>query len=82
MDHCVGMVLDGLDSLGLKDDTVTLLHGDHGWQVRCYNTVCATRHAVHSDGVLCHGCGAGDLQLGEHDSWHKFTNFGAHPALV
>ena len=40
-----GTVLDGLEAEGLKDNTVVLLHGDHGWQ------------------------------LGEHDSWHKFTNF-------
>ena len=45
LDHNLGIVLDSLDAEGLKDNTVVLLHGDHGWQ------------------------------LGEHDSWHKFTNF-------
>jgi membrane-anchored protein YejM (alkaline phosphatase superfamily) len=32
MDHNVGTVLDGLDSLGLNDDTIVLLHGDRAWQ--------------------------------------------------
>ena len=45
LDHNLGTVLDSLEAEGLKDNTVVLLHGDHGWQ------------------------------LGEHDSWHKFTNF-------
>ena len=45
MDYQLGRVLDTLDALQLTDDTIVLLHGDHGWQ------------------------------LGEHNSWHKFTNF-------
>ena len=28
-----GTVLDGLEAEGLKDNTVVLLHGDHGWQL-------------------------------------------------
>eukprot|EP01047_Picozoa_sp_COSAG01_P005331 COSAG01_NODE_181_length_22873_cov_12.951392_9_plen_364_part_00 len=41
MDHCVGKVLDGLESLGLKDDTIVLLHGDRAWPLllsRCLVT--------------------------------------------
>ena len=45
VDHQIGRVLTELDSLGLAEETITLLHGDHGWQ------------------------------LGEHNSWHKYTNF-------
>ena len=45
LDHQIGTVLKELDTLGLTDTTIVLLHGDHGWQ------------------------------LGEHNSWHKFTNF-------
>ena len=48
LDHNLGTVLDGLEGEGLKEDTVVLLHGDHGWQ------------------------------LGEHDSWHKFTKYAAY----
>ena len=45
LDHQVGRVLDELEALGVADDTLVVLHGDHGWQ------------------------------LGEHNSWHKYTNF-------
>jgi len=44
-DFQIGRVLDELTSLELADQTLVLMHGDHGWQ------------------------------LGEHNSWHKFTNF-------
>jgi iduronate 2-sulfatase len=44
--------LDGLEGEGLKEDTVVLLHGDHGWQ------------------------------LGEHDSWHKFTKYAAYGTCI
>ena len=30
LDHNLGTVLNGLETEGLKDDTVVLLHGDHG----------------------------------------------------
>eukprot|EP00118_Oscarella_pearsei_P017935 m.180700 g.180700 ORF g.180700 m.180700 type:complete len:558 (+) comp39259_c0_seq1:47-1720(+) len=32
-DDMVGKVLNELDSLGLRDDTVVVLWGDHGWQL-------------------------------------------------
>eukprot|EP00117_Sycon_ciliatum_P025753 scpid62884/ scgid21304/ Iduronate 2-sulfatase; Alpha-L-iduronate sulfate sulfatase len=44
-DYNVGLVLAALDDLGLANDTLVVLHGDHGYQ------------------------------LGEHDSWHKQTNW-------
>ena len=44
-DHQVGRILAELEQLGLTNDTVVVVHGDHGWQ------------------------------LGEHNSWHKYTNF-------
>lgn len=31
VDSQVGRVLDGLDSFGLAEDTLTVLHSDHGW---------------------------------------------------
>jgi len=33
MDYQIGRVLDELETLGLKDNTIVLLHGDHGWQL-------------------------------------------------
>ena len=45
MDEQVGLILSELSALHLEDNTIVVLHGDHGWQ------------------------------LGEHDSWHKETNF-------
>lgn len=37
MDHQIGRILDELDALKLTDNTIVLLHGDHGWQLgkRC-----------------------------------------------
>lgn len=32
VDHQVGRILSELDSLGKTDETIVLLHGDHGWQ--------------------------------------------------
>eukprot|EP00045_Choanoeca_perplexa_P008155 m.74803 g.74803 ORF g.74803 m.74803 type:complete len:484 (-) comp14381_c0_seq1:2436-3887(-) len=45
MDSQVGRVLDHLDTLGLANNTIVVIHGDHGYH------------------------------LGEHNMWHKFTNF-------
>ena len=45
VDSQIGRVLDTLDTLGLTNNTLVVLFGDHGYQ------------------------------LGEHDSWHKMTNW-------
>ena len=45
VDTQIGRVLDTLDEMGLTNDTLVVLFGDHGYQ------------------------------LGEHDSWHKMTNW-------
>ena len=45
VDSQIGRVLDALDEMNLKDNTLVVLFGDHGYQ------------------------------LGEHDSWHKQTNW-------
>ena len=45
VDSQIGRVLDALDSMGLSNNTLVVLFGDHGFQ------------------------------LGEHDSWHKQTNW-------
>ena len=33
VDHCVGTIIAELEALGVKDDTVIALVGDHGWQL-------------------------------------------------
>ncbi|XP_065192923.1 iduronate 2-sulfatase-like [Sycon ciliatum] len=40
MDSLVGTVLDRLDKLGLKDNTVVSFHADHGWQLGEHNMWC------------------------------------------
>lgn len=45
VDSQIGRVLQALDTMGLTNDTLVVLFGDHGYQ------------------------------LGEHDSWHKQTNW-------
>ena len=45
MDAQVGILLNTLESLGILDNTIIALWGDHGWH------------------------------LGDHDLWHKHTNF-------
>ena len=32
-DYNVGIILDGLDSLGLNESTVVVFSGDHGWEL-------------------------------------------------
>jgi len=33
LDRKVGEILDGLDSLGVSDNTIIILHGDHGYHL-------------------------------------------------
>ena len=39
-DHLVGRVLDTMDELGVTDKTITMLVGDHGWQLGEHNGEC------------------------------------------
>jgi arylsulfatase A-like enzyme len=32
LDHQIGRVLQELNVLGLENETMVVLHGDHGWQ--------------------------------------------------
>lgn len=37
VDAMIGMVLDGLDALGIRDNTIVCLWGDHGWNLGEHN---------------------------------------------
>jgi arylsulfatase A-like enzyme len=39
-DACAGRVIDELDRLGLRDNTIVVLWGDHGWKLADYNCWC------------------------------------------
>jgi uncharacterized sulfatase len=51
VDACVGRIMDGLDSLGLSDDTIVIYTSDHGDFVAAHGMVekCALGHNVYED---------------------------------
>ena len=65
MDHQAGRILDELDSLGLTRTTICVLHGG------------PPRAPSLRPAQLLKDCALADhgWQLGEHNSWHKYTNF-------
>ena len=66
MDYQVGRIMDELEELGLTSTTVCVLHGDHGeYLVHCCSEFASFRQRHAATG----------WQLGEHNSWHKYTNF-------
>ena len=51
VDACVGRIMDGLDKLGLSDDTIVIYTADHGDFVAAHGMVekCALGHNVYED---------------------------------
>jgi len=51
VDACVGRIMDGLDRLGLSDDTIVIYTSDHGEFVAAHGMVekCALGHNVYED---------------------------------
>jgi len=51
VDACVGRIMDGLDQLGLSDDTILIYTSDHGEFVAAHGMVekCALGHNVYED---------------------------------
>ena len=51
VDACVGRIMDGLDRLGLSDDTIVIYTSDHGDFVAAHGMVekCALGHNVYED---------------------------------
>jgi hypothetical protein len=87
MDSQLGRVMDELDALGHHDDTLVVLHADHGWSLGEHGD-CALQYAFHPP--ICRfrtpGC-ARTLTLRDGDSRNvgqKFTNWelGARVPLI
>ena len=82
MDHQVGRILDELEALGLAENTLVVLHGDHGaWRT---SVPCGTYNDSDPSSHSCFFLFFSGWQLGEHNSWHKYTNFelGARVPLI
>ena len=70
----------------LQDSTIVLIHGDHGWQVKAQPmsvssfvlivliASCSDECAILNALIPPHPF-QNKTKLGEHNSWHKFTNF-------
>ena len=46
VDACVGRLMDGLEELGLADDTIVVLWGDHGWKLGEHGSWCKQTNYV------------------------------------
>ena len=91
MDACVGRVLDELAALKLESTTIVTFHGETApplnsraprgttYRKACYSATHLMLAPLHLRCTADHG-----WQLGEHNSWHKFTNFelGARVPLI
>ena len=78
VDQQIGNVLDELDRLGLREDTVIVLWGDHGWHLGDHNMYCKhTNYEQSTRSPLIFS--AGKNQIGKSNSPTEFVD--VYPTL-
>ena len=79
IDHQIGRVIDELDRLGLRENTVIVLWGDHGWHLGDHNMYCKhTNYEQSTRSPLIFS--AGKNRIGKSNSPTEFVD--VYPTLL